>query len=193
MNKFSPEFDRVGVALAFAALLILLYFGLTVNTFFQDLWVAFAFWMIGFFGTVTLGLARLSKSLNLRQLFTIFVGTGLILVCFFGISTAYGMIPQDIFIAEKALGFGIGVSEELFFGVFLLSILINYLGLDRIISIVLSAGLHSAYHIPQWGINPLQLSLFFISFLVARSVYVFLFPKVGVLLGAHGFWNVAVT
>jgi len=193
MTKFTPEFDRVGVALAFAALLILLYFGLTVNTFVQDLWVAFAFWMAGFFGTVALGLARLSKSLNIKQLFTIFVGTGLILVCFFGISTAYGMIPQDIFIAEKALSFGIGVSEELFFGVFLLSILINYLGLDRIISIVLSAGLHSFYHIPQWGINPLQLSLFFICFFVARSVYVFVFPKVGVLLGAHGFWNVAVT
>lgn len=191
--KFQPEFDRVGVALAFAALLILLYFGLTVNTFVQDLWVAFAFWMAGFFGTVALGLARMSKNMNLKQLFTIFVGTGLILVCFFGISTAFGMVPQDIFIAEKALGFGIGVSEELFFGVFILAILINYLGLDKIVSIVLSAGLHSAYHIPQWGINPLQLTLFFVSFLVARSIYVFVFPKVGVLLGAHGFWNVAVT
>lgn len=193
MTKFTPEFDRVGVALAFAALLILLYFGLTVNTFFQDLWVAFAFWMAGFFGTVALGLAQLGRNLNLKRLFIIFVGMAFILVCFWGISSVYGRIPQDIFLGEKVLSFGIGVSEELFFGVFILIASIRFLGLNRIIAIVLSAGLHSAYHIPQWGINPVQESFFFVCFLAARFAFVFLFPKVGVLLGAHGFWNVAVT
>ncbi len=193
MGKFMPEFDRVGVALAFAALLILLYFGLTVNTFTQNLWVAFAFWIAGFFGTMLFGLAKRSQSLNLKGLFSIFVGTGLILVMFFGVSTVYGLMPQDLFIAERALGFGVGVCEELFFGVFILSVLINWVGLDRIIAIIISAAVHAFYHVPQWGFNPFQISLFFVSFVVARSIYVFFFPKIGVLLGAHGFWNLAVT
>jgi hypothetical protein len=193
MGKFQPEFDRVGVALSFASLLILLYFGLTVTDFVQNLWVAYAFWTVGFFGTFALGFARRSQALTLNSMFAIFVGTGLILLCFFGISTVYGQLPHDVWLANKAVNFGIGVSEELFFGVFVLSLLINWLGVDRIIAILISAGVHSLYHVPSWGTDPLQISYFFIAFVAARTVYVFMFPKVGVLLAAHGGWNAAVS
>ena len=192
-GKFQPEFDRVGLAICLAALLILLYFGLTVEGLAQNLWVAYALWLTGFFGTFALGLARRSQTLNLQGMFMVFVGVALIFLCFYGVSFAYASVPQDIAWGSKAISFGIGVSEELFFGVFALGLLINWLHVAAPFAIAGTSLVHALFHIPNWGTNPSQIAFFFICFVVARSIYVYVFPKVGVLVGAHGLWNLWVT
>lgn len=190
---WQPEFDRVGLTLSIASLLILLYFGLTVTSFMQNLWVAFAFWIVGFGGSLGLGLARRSSGLTLKLLFETGLISGVIMTMFFFVNLGYSGLPSEIWLGEKLVSFAIGVSEELFFGVFLLSILIIWLKVPPPLAIIISAGSHAWYHVPNWGFNPALITLFFISFVAARTVYVYFFPKVGALLAAHGFWNLAVT
>ena len=190
---FTAEFDRAGLVLSIASILILLYYGLAMPQFTYDFWVAFAFWAIGFFGSLYMGLTKRSASITLQSIFTTTVMIGVIIIVFAGINTAYGIATQaDVLIADKLLSFAIGVSEELFFGVFLLAILINWIGIPPLLAILLSAGSHAWYHVPNWGSNPLLLMVFVLSFTVARFIYVFVAPKVSVLLGAHGIWNFAV-
>ena len=189
--KFQPQLDVVGLALSFASILTLLYFGLTTGSFAPDYWVAFAFWFIGFFGMIYI--VKRNKNLNLGTMFKIGVGTGLILICFYAVSMGASFAnPQDIWLSSKFISFAIGVSEELFFGVFILSALISWFGIHPLLAIGVTSGVHAVYHVPNLGAQPVMLAVFFTSFFLARTVYVYVAPYVGVLLGAHGFWNFIV-
>jgi membrane protease YdiL (CAAX protease family) len=191
---FQGEFDRVALALSLAAIMILLYFGLANPGFFQDYWVAFAFWIVGFFGSLLLGFTKRTAQLSFNNLVMIGVMTGALLGIFLVLNIVYGINqPQEIQLSSKFLSLAIGISEELFFGVFIIGFLINWLGFPAVIAILVSAGSHSLYHIPNWGANPQMLMLFFACFAIARSVYVFIFRKVGMLLAAHGIWNWGVS
>jgi hypothetical protein len=191
--KFQPEFDVVGVGCSLAAILILLFYGLTTPEFAQDLWVAFAFWIIGFTAALGLGITKRGSAFSFLGLFKISLVAGLIIIIFEGVNFAYfTLTPQELISGGQLVGFAIGVSEELFFGVFLLGILINYLQLHPIIAIIGSAAVHTFYHTPNWGMNPQLMMLFFSCFFIARTIYVFVFPKVGVILAAHGVWNFLV-
>lgn len=189
--KFQPRLDFVGMAFSFAAILILLFFGLTSGSFAPDYWVAFAFWFIGFFGMVFM--VQRSKSFNIHNLFIIAVGTAAILVAFFGLSWGVNQIPGDLLPASKLVNFAIGVSEELFFGVFCLTALINWMAAHPLVAIGATSIGHALYHIPTWGADPVQLAYFFTAFFIARTVYVYMAPYVGVLVGAHGIWNFIVS
>jgi hypothetical protein len=190
--QFEAEFDRVGLSLSLGSILILLYFGLTNPAFISDYWVAFAFWLTGFTGSI-LFFTRRTMALNLDKIVMIAVMASLTMLAFAGINVAYAMLAgQQIFIDLAFTSFAFGVAEELFFGVFLLGTLINWVGLNPVLAILISSGVHSFYHVPTWGQNPMLLMLFFTCFVVARSLYVFVYPKVGFLVGAHGFWNLGV-
>ena len=191
-KRFQSDFDLVGLGLSIAAGLLLLYFGLGFENFARDYWVAYAFWVTGFFGSIFLGFAKRSRSIKPKTLVGIFLGIGVIVLAFSGINFAYSQKPLDVW-SERVGSGAVGVSEELFFGVFLIGLLINWLHLNKLVVVVASAGVHSIYHIPTWGSNVAVLSLFFVSFLFARAMYVFLFPKVGMLVGAHGLWNFLVS
>jgi hypothetical protein len=187
-GHFRPEFDVVALAFAVAALLILLYNGLVAKSFVQTYWVAFAFWLVGVPGSFALRLVSPAKQLSLNTVMAVVLGSGLILAVFAGLNTAYANLgPGELWLSDRFLSFSIGICEELFFGVFLL------LRLPSIVAIVASSAVHAGYHVPNWGASPMILALFFISFLVARCVYVYFFPKVGVLLAAHGLWNFVVS
>ena len=194
--KFVPEFDRSAVVLSIASLLILLYFGLSNPMFFQDYWVAYAFWMTGFTFSFFF-LARKSKTATLQSMVKIGFFIAIILLFFVGANIAYASFTeQQIVLADKLVSFAVGVSEELFFGVMLLILLINFTMWplnNRIFAVLITSGVHSLYHVPKWGQNPQLLILFFVCFAFARSVFVFYYPKIGVLLGAHGFWNLGVS
>jgi len=193
--KFTPEFDRAGVMLSIASLVILLYFGLSSPSFFQDYWVVYAFWMTGF-TTSFFFLARKGQTFTSGSFLKISIFIAIILLFFALANFAYASFTeQQIMLGEKLLSFSIGVSEELFFGVFLLTVLINY-GFwpgSRIIAILVTSGIHSLYHVPAWGSNPQLLILFFVCFAFMRSIFVFYLNKVSVILGAHGFWNLGVS
>jgi len=190
--RFIATFDRIGLILSLTAILILLYVGLLTPGLARDLWVAYAFWMAGFFGSLLFGFTRRDK-LRFGTIVLVVIFIALILAAFFAINTAYSVaLSGETMVTERLLSFAVGVSEELFFGIFILGLLINWVGFNPVLAIVLSAAGHAAYHIPNWGGDPFLLSLFFISFMVARAVYVFAAPYVGVLVGAHGFWNLGV-
>lgn len=125
------------------------------------------------------------------MLVTMFTLIGLVVLVFSGVNYAYAQLPQDVW--SERLGTGsVGIAEEIFFGVFLLGLLINWLGLNSILAIVLTAATHATYHYWIYGTNLTVMSLFFVCFVLARAIYVFVFPKVGLLLGAHGLWNFLV-
>lgn len=189
--KFQPQFDNVGMLLSVASIMILLYFGLAMPNLAKDLWVAFAFWMVGFGGSLGLGIVQRSKQFNLSIFISMIVAIGFILIVFTAMNYVYFSLPtsQDVFLADRLLSFAIGVCEELFFGVFILGVLINWMGFHPVFAIVVSSGVHSIYHIPNWHSSLSLTFLFFMCFVVARFVYVYFLPKVAVLLGAHGFWN----
>jgi hypothetical protein len=191
MAKFLANFDIVGLTVGLAAILILLYFGVLRPSVLLETWAAYAFWAIGFFGSLGLGLVKRTKTLTLTRGVEILMFTGIILAVFLSINIAYTGLQGDILsiTSNKVFQFAIGVSEELFFGVFLLGILINWLNLQPALAVLASAAVHTVYHIPNWGAEPHLLLLFFVSFAVARAVYVFLYPYVGVIVSAHGFWN----
>lgn len=194
--KFVPVFDRAGVTLSIASLVILLYFGLSTPSFFKEYWVAYAFWMTGFTFSFFF-LARKGKTLTLPKLTSIAVFASIILLFFTASNYAYGKLTgQQVIFADKMRSFAIGVSEELFFGVTFLVFLINFTVwpfTNRIVAILTVSGVHSWYHVPNYGSNPYLLILFFVCFVFMRSVFVFLAPKVGVILTAHGFWNLGVS
>jgi hypothetical protein len=188
MAKFIADFDRVGIALSIASLLILLYFGLTVESFAKNYWVAYAFWIAGFLGSNLLGLTRRSVKVSLKSVLGIFIASAFIILIFTGVNFAYAH-TQDVWNAERLGSVGVGIAEELFFGVFILGLLINWLNVPRLLAVLATAIGHACYHIPQWGFDPGVITVFFICFTIARAVYVFFLPKVGVLLLAHGGWN----
>ena len=178
--------------MSIASILILLYFGLSNPAFISDYWVAFAFLFVGFSGSIMFFTKR-TTLLTFNKLFMIGVFTGLTLMSFAGINYAFALAQQqDIMITERLSSFAVGVAEELFFGIFLLGFLINWLRFNPVFAIIISSGIHSVYHVPAWGSDAPLLMLFFMCFVVARSLYVFVFPKVGMLLGAHGLWNLGV-
>jgi hypothetical protein len=189
--KFVADFDLVGLILSVAAGMLLLFFGLSYQDFAKDYWVAYAFWVTGFFGTLLFGFARRSKTVNPKVLLTMFALIGIIVLAFSSVNYAYAQLPQDVW-SERVGTSGVGVAEEIFFGVFLLGLLINWLGLNRILAVVVSAGVHAVFHRWIFGTDVTVLTLFFVCFVLARSIYVFVFPKVGLLLGAHGLWNFLV-
>lgn len=193
--KFIADFDRVGIALSISAILILFYFGLLNPQMFQTHWVAYTFWMTGFFGSISLGLVRRTKIFSLSALLNIGMWTGIIIIVWAGLNYSYATAIEasTTLVSLKMESFAIGICEELFFGVFLLGILINWIGLHPILAIPLTALSHAVYHVPQWGVDFTLVALFTIVFIMARSMYVFCFPKVGALLGAHGFWNLGVS
>jgi len=183
--------DLVGVALSIAAILILLWFGLARPDSVKELWVAWAFWTVGFFGCIGLGLVKLDKMLNFTRLFMIIAGGGAIVALYAGANFAYGAATgqlNEFAFAEPLLSFSVGVTEELFFGIFLLGVLITWLGFHPMFAITVSALVHAFYHVPNWGVSP-TLLLFFGCFMAARMVYVYAFSYVGTLLVAHGSWN----
>jgi len=189
---FHPEFGRTGLSLSIASILILLYFGLSNPAFISDYWVAFAFWFVGFSGSIMFFTKR-TTLLTFNKLFQIGVFTSITLLAFSGVNYAFALAQkQEIVITAHLSSFAIGISEELFFGVFLLGFLINWLRFNPVFAILISSGVHSVYHVPAWGNNPMLLMLFFTCFVFARSLYVFVYPKVGVLLGAHGLWNLGL-
>jgi len=191
-QRFVPEFDVVAMLLSVAALLILLFFGIGNPDILPELGIAFAFWFVGFLGPLSLGLVQKPHGLSLGKLFGICTIAGLVILAFFGMNFAYSAASsaQDVFMLDKAVSFAVGVSEELFFGVFLLTLLINWVGTGKLVAIVASSAVHAVYHIPTWGSNIETLAVFFGCFLVARTAFVYVMPKVGVILGAHGLWNV---
>lgn len=190
--QFQAEFDRAGLSLSIASILILLYFGLSNPSFVTDYWVAFAFWTIGFMFSI-LFFTRRTIVLSFGKLFRIGFFTGLTLISFAGLNYAYNIVAQQQIMITSALSsFATGISEELFFGVFLIGFLINWLQFNPALAIIISSGSHALYHVPQWGENPSLLMLFFMCFVIARSLYVFVFPKVGMILGAHGIWNLGM-
>ena len=193
--RFVAEFDRAAIFMSMAAILILLYFGLAYPTFTYDYWVAFAFWTIGFFGSLFLGITKRTTALSIPKLLTTAVFTAILLVIFIVINEVYAVAveAQQVLIAEKLVSAAIGISEELFFGVFLLGLLINLLSFPRFISILASSGVHTYYHVARGGFDPLLLWVFFMSFTLARTVYVYFWPRVSIILGAHGFWNFGVS
>jgi hypothetical protein len=180
------------MVLSLASILILLYFGILSPSLMRETWVAYAFWATGFFGSLGLGLVKRSKKLSLTTMVEITIFTGLILAAFLGVNTLYVVAVQGDVLSltnDKIFQFAIGVSEELFFGVFLLGLLINWVQLPPALAVLLSAGVHTVYHIPSWGSEPHLMLLFFVAFTAARSIYVFVYPYAGIILGGHGFWN----
>jgi hypothetical protein len=192
LGRFQADFDIIGLGLTLAAGMLLMYFGLSFENFAANYWVAYAFWVTGFFGSLVFGFAKRSKTLKPTTLLTICAFVGLIVLAFSGINFAYSQMPLDAW-SERVGTAGVGISEEIFFGVFLLGLLINWLGLNKVLAVVVSAAVHSGYHVFAYGTDIKVLSLFFVCFTFARAVYVFLYPKVGVLVGAHGLWNFIVS
>ncbi len=193
-RPFHPEFDVIAVLLAVASLLILLFFGLSQPEFFKSYWVAFAFWLVGFPASMMMGLVQMEKALNIKRIMIIFLGAGFIILVFTGLNLGYAQSqPQDLWLSDKLVSFSVGVCEELFFGVFLLGLLINFAHFHPLLAIGISAAAHSVYHVPNLGSDPKLLTLFFLGFFIARCVYVYLYQKVGVLALAHGAWNLWVT
>lgn len=172
--------------------MLLMYFGLSFQNFAANYWVAYAFWVTGFFGSLLFGFAKRSKIIKATTLITVCAFVGIIVLAFSAINFAYAQVRMDVW-SERLGTSAVGVSEEVFFGVFLLGLLINWVSFNKILAVVISAGVHSAYHIFVYGTDLKVLSLFFVSFIFARAVYVFLYPKVGVLVGAHGLWNFLVS
>lgn len=190
--KFVPEFDTVAVALSVASIVILLYYGLAIQGLATQIFVAFCFWMAGFF--YALMFCKHTKILSLATIFTTLVFVGIAIIGLYSINISFGLLaPQEVLASQKLFGFSIGVCEELFFGVFLLCVLINWLHLHPVISILISAGSHSWYHSVNWGTDPKLLLLFFFCFVFVRSLFVFAWQKIGLLLGAHGIWNFGVS
>ena len=195
MAGFRADFDIVGLGFSLGSIAILFYFGLMFPAFFQTYWVAFGFWIVGFFGSYFLGIIQPSKLMTFNKILGIAVMTGLLILIDFGIQTVFAVAVQGTtmdMIATKALSFSVGVSEELFFGIFALGILINWMGLHPFLAILISAVGHTFYHVPNWGANPFLLCMWFLTFLVMRSLYVYVFPKAGMLLGWHGIFNFGV-
>jgi membrane protease YdiL (CAAX protease family) len=191
MARFIAELDRISIIISVAALVILLYFGISNPEYFRAYWVAYAFWLTGFFGSITLGLTRRSKTLSLQSFISTAVITGLIITSFYLVNYGFAALaPQDIIGSDKLIHFANGVAEELFFGIFLLGLLINWIGFPPLFAVIVSAGVHALYHVPNWGYNP-TIMLFFVCFTIARVIYL-LYPKAGILLGAHGLWNLVV-
>jgi hypothetical protein len=185
--KFQPEFDKVAMILSVSAIVILLYFGLADPSLIKEYWVAFAFWFVGF--TYAMLFTKKARGLSLTSFLTIGIFAGLIMGMFAGIS--FVTAKMEIVSSDQTLAFAIGISEELFFGVFLLCMLIR-IGFNPVVAILISSGSHTVYHVPKWGANIPQLWFFFACFTVMRSIFVFAYPKIGVILSAHGFWNLLV-
>lgn len=189
-RRFIAEFDRVGLALWLGALLTLLYFGIGKPELYQEIWVAFAFLFVGFVGSYTLGLTKFSSKFKIENLFVMGVLVAVIIGLFFAANIVYSStVPQELIPTDKLLAAAIGIAEEIFFGVFVLGLLINILGVNKVGAIIASALAHAVYHIPNWGTDPKILALFTFCFVASRSIYVYVFPKVGLLLAGHGFWN----
>jgi len=195
MPRFIADFDIAGVGLSVTAVAILFFFGLQQPNLFKELWVAFGFWFVGFFGSYFLGIVHRTRIFTLAKLLSIGIMTGILIIIDLSIQYAFEIAVQGsvAILSAKLMSFAIGVSEELFFGIFLLGILINWLQLNPALAILISAGSHTFYHIPNWGSNPIILTIFFIGFLISRSIYVYIFPKAGMLLGWHGILNFGVT
>jgi len=185
---FKAEFDRVGLALSVAAIIILFYVGIASPGLAEQLWVAFGFWAVGFF--YALVFFQKSKVFSFTSLFLILLMIGVLLGILSTINFVYASL--DVEVTGSFLTFAVGVSEELFFGAFLLHLLIRFLDVHPAIAILVSSGAHALYHIPNWGADTNLLLVFFISFAAIRTTYVFFFPKLGILLGAHGIWNFIV-
>jgi hypothetical protein len=186
--KFKAEFDRVGLALSVASIIILFYMGIASPELAQQMWVAFGFWFVGFF--YALIFCKRAKLFSFGSLFLTLVMIGLLLGVLSTINFVYASL--EVVITGNVLSFAVGVAEELFFGIFLLDLLINRVGANPVVAILLSSGSHALYHIPNWGSDSSLMLVFFISFTAMRTVYVFFYPKVGILLGAHGIWNFMV-
>lgn len=134
-----------------------------------------------------------SKTFDFKRTMEILLFAGVIFVAYFGLNQAYGFMQgQEIFSNDALISGAIGVCEELFFGVFLIGVSINLLHLPPLVAIFGTSGIHAFYHVPNLGFNPMMLALFFACFVVARTIYVFILPKAGVILTAHGVWNFAV-
>lgn len=188
--KFIADFDVAAMQLSVAALIIMLYFGVAYPQQSQARWVSFAFWGIGFLGSLYLGLVKRTASMSMKTWLIMALMVILALGAFVGLNLAYGSFTQgSINIGAKLDSFALGIAEELFFGVFLLGLLINWLRVNPIFAILGTSAVHSYYHVPNWGSSLPLLLLFFISFTLIRCIYVFYFRKVGFLLAAHGFWN----
>jgi len=176
---FKAQFDFLGLGLSFLAICILFYYGL-VYGFIQELWVAFGFWFVGFFGSYFLVVTQRSRMFNLYTLITTSLMAGVLIAIDLGLQYAFAIATRSsIDFGAKLMSMGIGISEELFFGIFALGFLINWLHFPSPVAIIISSASHSWYHAPQWGTNPILLTTFFVGFLVTRSIYVYLFPKVG--------------
>ena len=189
-KRFQPEFDIVAVMISIAAGLLLLFFGLSDPELAKMLWVAYAFWGTGFFASLALGLIRHTTAFNFTKMVIGVAITGAIIMVYYGINTVYVNVHGlQLLESSKLLSFAIGVSEELFFGVFILGILINYAGLNRIIAVLASAAIHTGFHTIAWGLEPSLLWVFFTCFTISRAIYVLAFPRVSVILAAHGVWN----
>jgi membrane protease YdiL (CAAX protease family) len=190
---FRPEFDRPAIALSLSAIIILFYFGLSEPSLYMDLWVAFGFWMVGFFGSYLLFTAK-SKAFTFQRLLEMGLMTGTSIGIMAVINYSYAILVQasTTLVTLKLMNFAIGISEELFFGVFLLTALMR-IGFHPALAILGTSIIHSIYHIPNWGANMGLLLLFTISFIIIRTVFVYFYPKVGFLLGVHGFWNLGVS
>jgi len=191
MPKFAPEFDTVAVALSITAIVILLYYGIAIPGLATQIFVAFCFWLTGFFYAMVF--CKRTKILSFGTIFTTVVFVALAIVGLYAINVAFGlMLPNEVYVSQKLLSSAIGVSEELFFGVFLLCVMINFLQLNPVIAIIISAGVHTGYHSINWGTDPKIMLLFFACFVSIRTMFVFVWPKIGLLLGAHGIWNFGV-
>lgn len=194
-TKFVANFDVVAIVISVAAIVVLLYYGITVPALASNMWVAYAFWFTGFFGSLFLGITKRTKWLTPKMLLEIVFFTAIILGVFMAVNMFYTTaIEGDILssLPGKALAASIGVSEELFFGVFLIGLLVNWLRVPPAFAVIVSAGVHTAYHVPNWGANPTLLMLFFLSFAIMRTIYVFVCPYVSILLAGHGIWNFGV-
>lgn len=194
MAGFKANFGISGMILSLSAIMILFYFGLANPNLFETLWVAFAFWITGFVGSIYLGLVGRTKGLSFNHLLRMGAYTACGLLVFAGFNYSYAILMQASVtgVSSMLMSWAIGISEELFFGVFALGALTSMMGLPRLFAIILTSASHALYHVPTWGMNPSLLILFFFCFAVARSLYVYVFPHVGMLLGIHGFWNLGV-
>jgi len=190
---FQAQFDRIALMLSLAFIMILFYFGLAIPNFVKDYWVAFGFWIVGFFGSILTGITKRTVALSLSNVIVTGGMIGLLILVFAGLNIVYGTVQaQEIMFGQKLLSFAVGIAEELFFGIFCLGFVINWLRFPSVLAIFVVSGGHALYHVPNWGANPPLLMLFFTCFVMARSLYVFVFPKAGMLLGSHGVWNLGV-
>lgn len=192
MRQFQPEFDLVAMILTLIAFSVLLFSGLAQPQLFRDLWVAYAMFSAGFFGSFALGLVTPPQKMMLGNMLQIVFYATIGVVAIFVIQLSYGIFAPGSGLGEllvKPLEFSIGVAEELFFGVLLLGILVRMVMLDPVLSVLITSGVHTAFHIPNWGQSPMLLLMFFGCFTGMRLIYVLFYHKVGVLLLAHGGWN----